>query len=212
MLWSCFDVGNYRSFLRGPFRIVIPGSSWPLPISTTNTHMASSATPPHESLIRLAKSGPRPRPLVCYLNEHGRVEKRHAHGKLVLEGRGPRKPYMWKWRIRKGATGEYYTSEPEVTQQKSPVIRPHQSKISLKNGGAKLLVLTSSVASVCVCGCVQWCCSHESHYYLSPVACWCSQSKMFLFTQAPKSLVFRELRLPRRKFFVTMLKPWILRL
>ena len=29
--------------------------------------MASSTTPPHESLIRSAKSGPRPRPLVCYL-------------------------------------------------------------------------------------------------------------------------------------------------
>ena len=25
-----------------------------------------------------------------------------------------------------------------------------------KKGGAKLLILTSSVASVCVCGCVQW--------------------------------------------------------
>ena len=56
----CFDVGNYWSFLQGPLpvanytRIMIPGSSWTCPPPTKNTRMASSVTPPHDSLIELA--------------------------------------------------------------------------------------------------------------------------------------------------------------
>ena len=70
---ECSDVGNYRSFLRGPFPvanytlIVIPGSSWPLPLPTTNTYYSFLRHTPQKSLIRLARSGPHPHPLECYL-------------------------------------------------------------------------------------------------------------------------------------------------
>ena len=53
-----------RCFLQGPFqvanyaRMIIPGSTWPLPLLTKSTRMASSATLPHDLLIRLANYGP----------------------------------------------------------------------------------------------------------------------------------------------------------
>ena len=40
---------------------MIPGSFWTRPLSTKSTRTASSATPPHDSLIRLANPRPRPR-------------------------------------------------------------------------------------------------------------------------------------------------------
>ena len=82
MLWSCFDVGNYRSFLQGPLpvanytRIIIPGSFWTRPPLTTNTRMASSATPPHDSLIELANAHGPPTHLRSYLNRTWSIEDR----------------------------------------------------------------------------------------------------------------------------------------
>ena len=83
MLWSCFDVGNYRCFLQGPLpvanytRIIIPGRFWTRPPSTKSTRMASSATPLHDSLIELAIPDAHAHAIKWYL-------KRNSHLSIFL--------------------------------------------------------------------------------------------------------------------------------
>ena len=61
------------------------------------------------------------------LNERGRVEET-TRPWVIREGRGPRKPYMWKWSGQEALCEG--NQRPETVQQKRPVIRPHQSKIN----------------------------------------------------------------------------------
>ena len=65
----------------------------------------------------------------CF-NKRGRVEKT-TRPLDIRGGRGPRKPYMWKWRNQEvvGRALCEWSQRPEIAQQKRPVIRPHQSKI-----------------------------------------------------------------------------------
>ena len=64
LMWTITDL----FFSSHSTRIIIPGSSWPLPLPTKSICMASSATPTHDSLIKLANSAPLRLRIIWYLN------------------------------------------------------------------------------------------------------------------------------------------------
>ena len=104
-MWAITDLFHYGVPVTNFTRIMIPGSSWPHPPPTTNTRIASSATPLHESTTKKPFLHIHPRTLKTNqgttlrwcLNKRRRVEET-TRPWVIRGGRGPWKPYMWKWR------------------------------------------------------------------------------------------------------------------